>query len=92
MRTNRPSNRLAADPKARDAALAAIGKARLWLKEILAGSSIAEIAKREGKGERQIRLLVPLAFVPPITARGLIDGTISTPTVSALARQMPLTW
>ena len=65
-----PPNQSAADPRARDNALAAIGKARLWLEEILAGGTFAEIAKREGKGGRQIRLLLPLAFVPPATVRG----------------------
>ena len=66
-----PSDRAAADPKARDAALAAIGRARLWLEEILAGRSFAEIAKREGKGERQIRLLLPLCIHAAPNGAGL---------------------
>lgn len=87
-----PSNRAAADPKARDAALVAIGKARLWLEDILAGGSFAEIAKKEAKGERQIRLLLPLAFVPPATVRGLIDGTVTGATVTEMAKSVPLVW
>jgi site-specific DNA recombinase len=87
-----PSNQSAADPKARDNALAAIGKARLWLEEILAGGTFAEIAKREGKGERQIRLPLPLAFVPPATVRGLIDGTATVTGVTEMAKNMPLVW
>jgi site-specific DNA recombinase len=87
-----PPDRTAADPKARDTALAAIGKARLWLEEILAGGTFAEIAKREGKGERQIRLLLPLAFVPPATVCGLINGTATTAGVTDMARNVPLVW
>jgi hypothetical protein len=87
-----PSDRSAADPKARDAALAAIGKARLWLEEVLAGGSFAAIANREGKGERQIRLLMPLAFVPPQTVRGLIDGAACAATVTEMAKSVPLVW
>jgi site-specific DNA recombinase len=87
-----PSDRAAADPKARDAALAAIGNARLWLEEILAGVSFADIAKREGKGERQIRLLLPLAFVPPTRVRSLIDGTEAPVTVTEMAKSVPLVW
>ena len=51
-----------------------------------------EIAKREGKGERQIRLLTPLAFVSPATVRGTIDGSISATSVTELARQVPQVW
>jgi hypothetical protein len=87
-----PSPPPAVDPKARDAVLAAIGKARLWVEEILAGGSFAEIARREGKGERQIRLLAPLAFVPPAMVRGLIDGAVRTATITELAKSVSLVW
>jgi site-specific DNA recombinase len=87
-----PSSSAPADPKARDAALTAIGKARLWIGELLAGGSFAEIAKREGKGERQIRLLVPLAFAPPTVIRRLIDGTLVPTTVTDIAKAVPLEW
>jgi DNA invertase Pin-like site-specific DNA recombinase len=79
-------------PKAREAALAAIGKARLWVKEILAGGSPAAIAKREGKGERQIRLLLPLAFTPPRMVREMIDGRASVTGITELAKSVPLVW
>jgi site-specific DNA recombinase len=87
-----PAGREIADPKVRDAALAAIGNARLWLEEILAGSSFAEIARREGKGDRQIRLLLPLAFVPPQMVRDLINGTAPAVTVTEMAKSVPLAW
>jgi hypothetical protein len=87
-----PSGSPPIDPKARDAALAAIGKARLWVNELLAGGSFAEFAKREGKGERHIRLLLPLAFTPPAVVRGLIDGTMPPTTVTGMAKAVPLSW
>jgi site-specific DNA recombinase len=86
-RTRQPLN-----PRRGKRALAAIGKSRLWLEEILAGSTFAEIAKREGKGERQIRLLLPLAFVPPATVCGLINGTATAAGVTEMARNVPLVW
>jgi hypothetical protein len=36
---------------------------------------VTEIAEREGKVERHIRLLAPLAFIPPRTLAAIIDGT-----------------
>ncbi len=80
------------DPKAKDAVLTAISKARRWVDELLAGGDLAEIARREGKGERQIRLLTPLAFVSPAVMRQLIDGSVLMPTITALARDVPLIW
>jgi hypothetical protein len=88
-----PSEASAPDSQAdRGTVLAAIGKARLWLDEIIGGGSIAEVAQRERKGERQVRLLLRLAFTPPKTVRSLIDGTDRPPTVTALAKNVPLIW
>jgi len=47
------------------AALAAIGKARRWVDALMAGETLADIAREEGKGERFIRMLIPLAFTSP---------------------------
>ena len=74
------------------AVLAAIGRARRWVDEIMAGGTIAGIASREGKGERQIRLLMPLAFTPPDTMRQLLDSSMPAPSVTELARAIPLIW
>jgi site-specific DNA recombinase len=51
----------------RDAILLAVAKARSWIDDVASGCvrSFAEIAEREGKVERHIRLLTPLAFIPP---------------------------
>jgi hypothetical protein len=72
--------------------LSAIGKARHWVKDLAAGGSLPDIAKREGRGERQIRALVPLAFVSPATIKGLIDGSVPVSTVTELSRRVPLMW
>jgi hypothetical protein len=72
--------------------LTAIGKARLWMDELSSGTRFAAIAEREGKSERQIRLLAPLAFAPPATVRALIEGTAGAGTISDLARNVPLLW
>lgn len=90
-----PSTQLAQashDSRARDALLAAIGKARGWVEEIMQGASFAAVAAREGKTAGYIRKLTPLAFVPPCMVRDLIDGTIRPPSIEALAPRVPLVW
>jgi site-specific DNA recombinase len=82
-------------PESRDVLLAAIAKARSWIDDLMEGraASFAEIAKREGKVERHIRLLAPLAFVSPRIIAGIIDG--SAPgglTVTGLAKSLPCEW
>jgi site-specific DNA recombinase len=79
----------------RDAILLAIAKARAWIDDIASGAvrSFAEIAEHEGKVERHIRLLAPLAFIPPRTLAAIIDGTgPHAATVTALAQAMPYRW
>jgi site-specific DNA recombinase len=79
----------------RDAILLAVAKARSWIDGIASGRirSFAEIAEREGKVERHIRLLVPLAFIPPRTLTAIIDGTgPHDATVTALAQAVLYRW
>ena len=79
----------------RDAILLAIAKARAWIDDVASGCvrSFAEIAEREGKVERHIRLLTPLAFIPPRTLAAIIDGTgPHDATVTALAQAVPYRW
>ena len=87
-----PSEAQESDPRARDLVLTAVGKARLWLQEILNGGSFGDIARREGKGERQIRLLMPLAFLSPGIVRTISEGRAGVATVTELARNVPLLW
>jgi site-specific DNA recombinase len=79
-------------PASGQAVLAAIGRARRWVDEIMAGATVTEIARREGKGERQIRLLMPLAFTPPTTMQRLLDSSMLAASVTELAREIPLVW
>jgi hypothetical protein len=79
----------------RDAILLAVAKARSWIDDLTSGrvQSFTEIAEREGKVERHIRLLTPLAFIPPRTLAAIIDGTRPhDATVTALAQAAPYRW
>ena len=90
-----PSDELETSPETRAALLMAIAKARSWIDEIAEGRvrSLAEIAKRENRVVRHIRLLMPLAFVAPARVAAIADGSISTHlTVTGLAKTVPLSW
>jgi hypothetical protein len=89
--TTTPPSAAKTNPKASDTILAAIAKARRWVDALLGGTTLAGIAKQEGKGERQVRLLIPLAFVPPNILAEIVDGRLS-PTPTDLARSVPIAW
>jgi site-specific DNA recombinase len=79
----------------REALLIAIAKARKWIDDLAHGraASFAVIARREGKVERHIRLLAPLAFVSPRIVSALLDGTAPADlTLTKLARALPYSW
>lgn len=86
---NRPTN-----VGNRDALLLAIAKARAWIADLTEGrvNSLADIAKREGKVERHIRLLAPLAFVSPEIIAGIINGSAPPIGVTELARKVAYSW
>jgi DNA invertase Pin-like site-specific DNA recombinase len=82
-------------PAARDTLLIAIGKARGWIDDLVTGkaTSFAEIAEREGKVERHIRFLAPLAFVaPPVVAAISVGAVPNELTVSSLAKALSWSW
>jgi site-specific DNA recombinase len=55
--------------------------------------SCRKIAEREGKVERHIRLLAPLAFVSPRLLSEIIDGVASPDlTVTGLAQALAYSW
>jgi hypothetical protein len=90
-----PAHNTPMTPSRRDALLTAIAKARNWADELAHGrvGSFAVLARREGKVERHIRLLVPLAFLSPRIVSGLLDGTAPAGlTIATLARALPLSW
>jgi len=79
----------------REALLIAIAKARQWIDDLAHGraASFAVIARREGKVERHIRLLAPVAFVSPRIVSALLDGTAPADlTLTKLARALPYCW
>src|SRR5438874_967348 len=79
----------------REALLIAIAKARQWIDDLAHGraASFAVIARREGRVERHIRLLAPLAFLSPRIVSALLDGTAPADlTLTQLARALPYSW
>jgi site-specific DNA recombinase len=79
-----PAHNTPMKPGSRQLLLIAIAKARNWMKDVERGHSFADIARQEGKAERHIRHLAPLAFVSPPIITAIIDGT--APTWSAALR------
>src|SRR5262249_49341856 len=81
--------------EARETVLGAIAKARIWIEDLVEGrvSSFAEIAEREHKVERHIRLLAPLAFLSPRIISEIIDGAVCPDlTVTGLAKGLAYSW
>jgi DNA invertase Pin-like site-specific DNA recombinase len=78
----------------RDLLLKAIAKARSWIEDLTAGrvASFGEIAKREGKVERHIRLLAPLAFASPQIVSKIAEGSFPPIGVTDLVKGMPYLW
>jgi site-specific DNA recombinase len=73
----------------------AVAKARVWIDDLASGriQSFAEIARSEGKVERHIRLLAPLAFVPPHILAAIANGAFRQDvTVTTLARAVRYSW
>jgi site-specific DNA recombinase len=76
-----------------DALLTAIAKARAWVDDLIVGkATLNDIAEREGKVERHIRLLAPLAFASPKLIEEIADGALANVTVTGLAKRMPYNW
>jgi site-specific DNA recombinase len=83
-----PSQKSLMSEESRDALLAAIAKARAWVEDLAEGriASFAEIAKKEGKVERHIRLLAQLAFVSPRIVSAIAERETGALKISALAK------
>ncbi len=90
-----PSQHPTLKPETRDTLLSAIAKARGWIDDLAEYrvTSFAEIAAREGKVERHIRLLAPLAFLSPRIIAAIVDGaTPANLTITGLAKALPYSW
>jgi site-specific DNA recombinase len=80
---------------ARDSLLSAIARARRWIDDITSGKekSFDDIATKEKKVERHIRLLAPLAFVAPSIVQSIIEATAPAHlTVTELAKSSAHSW
>jgi hypothetical protein len=90
-----PAHNTPIKPDRREALLIAIANARNWMDDLMQGrvASFAAIARREGKVERHIRVLAPLAFLSPRIVSALLDGTAPADlTATKLARALPHSW
>ena len=90
-----PAHNTPIRPGRRETLLIAIAKARNWIDDLAHGraASFAVIARREGRVERHIRLLAPLAFLSPRVVSVLLDGTGPADlTLTKLARLLPYSW
>jgi len=90
-----PAHNTPMKPSRRESLLMAIANARSWADELANGrvGSCGLLARREGKAERHIRLLLPLAFLSPRIVSALLDGTApANLTITALARALPWSW
>jgi hypothetical protein len=90
-----PAHNTPMKPSRRESLLMAIAQARSWVEELVNGRPgwFAARARREGKAERHVRLLLPLAFLSPRIVSALLDGTAPADlTITALARALPWSW
>jgi hypothetical protein len=88
-----PPEKTTLNPDQQNALLLAIAKARSWIEDLTEGrvTSLSEIAQREGKVERHIRLLAPLAFVSPRVISMIVEGKLRI-TVTELAKSTLHCW
>ena len=90
-----PATKSTMKPEIRNALLAAIAKARGWIEDLRLGrvATLVEVARRESLGERQVRLLAPLAFVAPRIIAAISDGVAPADlTVTRLAKALAYSW
>ena len=69
-----------------------IAQARLWLREIMAGTTIATIASREEKSDRAIRMTLNLAFLDPKLVKAAMHGTLPRGISARRLVDAPSTW
>jgi len=89
-----PSSEPAMSQQNRDRLLTAIAKARAWIEDLAEGraASFEEIAEREGKAERHIRSLLPLAFASPRIISAIADGSMPISGIIDLAKASVFDW
>ena len=80
--------------EARARLLIAIATARHWLDELICGKvrDHDEIAKREGRSERSVRMILSLAFLAPDIVTAAITGTLPRGLGLSDMTDLPLDW
>jgi site-specific DNA recombinase len=88
----RPIRPISAQARAR--LLVGLANARLWLNELLSGkiASVADIAAREARSERSIRMTIDLAFLSPDTIKAAIGGALPQSCSVSGLREPQLEW
>ena len=93
--TREPADNGHIDAVAREKLLKAIKRASRWVEAVRSreAESFADIAAQEGVGERHVRWLTPLAFLPPKVITAILDGSAPAGlTVAKLLNALPHSW
>ena len=69
-----------------------IAQGRGWLKEMLAGMTIAAIAHRESRSERMIRMTLSLAFLDPKLVQAVLHGALPRGVSTRKLIDSPILW
>ena len=69
-----------------------IALGRMWLQEILGGTSIQTITTREHKSERMIRMMLTLAFLDPTLVHAALLSTLPRGVSSRRLIDAPMLW
>jgi site-specific DNA recombinase len=75
--------------------LLGIAKARAWYDDLVTGrvASVREIAIREKTTHRHVRLMLPLAFLPPSFIVAAINNSLNSHMgLSSVSKRPPLVW
>ena len=78
--------------EARIVLLRSMALGRRWLDEVLAGTSMDEIARREGCTKQHVANNIPLAFLAPDVVRAIIDARLPRGISARRIAQPELDW
>jgi site-specific DNA recombinase len=78
--------------EARTVLLRSVALGRRWLDQILAGTSVHEIAAREGCTNQHVANAIPLAFLAPEVVRAIIDARLPRGISARRIAQPELEW
>jgi hypothetical protein len=81
-------------PETRARLVEGIAKARAWVDDLVTGrvTNIAEIAKRERRSERSVRMILGLAFLSPTITQAAVGGSLPHGVGITELVSMPANW